>query len=78
MSVKAALHLQPWEPLPAEIYDDEMDSEGGRLLKRVVAASVSKYHPVPMVAPAVNAGFPETYELVRRARHRFKARPLRN
>ena len=61
MFVKAALHLQPWEPPPAEIYDDEMDSEGGRLLKRVVAASVSKYHPVPMMAlAAVNAGFPES------------------
>jgi hypothetical protein len=45
-----ALRLKPWELPPCEVFSNEMDTEGGKLLQRMVAAGVSKYHPDPLAA----------------------------
>jgi hypothetical protein len=45
-----ALHLKPWELPPCDIYDDDPDSEGKRLLKRMLDAGISRYHPDPLAA----------------------------
>jgi hypothetical protein len=45
-----ALRLNPWEKPPAWLYDNEMNSEGGKFLQRMLDAGVSRYHPDPMAA----------------------------
>jgi hypothetical protein len=45
-----ALHLKPWEIPPCDILDSDGDVEGARLLKRMLAAGVSRFHPDPMAA----------------------------
>jgi hypothetical protein len=45
-----ALHLKPWETAPCDIYDDDPDSPGKRLLKRMLEAGVSRYAPDPLAA----------------------------
>src|SRR5436853_7916108 len=44
------LHLKPWELPPADIYDDDPDSPGKRLLARMLAAGISRYAPDPLAA----------------------------
>jgi hypothetical protein len=43
-----SLRLKPWEIPPCSINDDEMDTDGGRLLQRMLDAGVSRYHPDPL------------------------------
>jgi len=52
-----ALHLKPWELPPCEINEDDADSPGKRLLKRMLDAGVSRYAPDPLAAlEAAGAG----------------------
>jgi hypothetical protein len=45
-----ALHLKPWELPPCDIYEDDPDSPGKRLLKRMLDAGISQFHPDPIAA----------------------------
>jgi hypothetical protein len=47
-----ALHLKPWEhpPIWVDDPDDYPDREAARLLKRMLAAGVSRFDPDPMRA----------------------------
>src|SRR6516162_8637115 len=52
-----ALRLKPWETAPCDIYDDDPDSPGKRLLRRMLKAGVSRYAPDPLAAlEAAGAG----------------------
>jgi hypothetical protein len=44
------LHLKPWELPPCDIYPNDPDSPGKRLLKRMLEADVSRYAPDPIAA----------------------------
>jgi hypothetical protein len=48
----STLHLKPWEHAPCWVDDpdDYPDPEAARLLKRMLKAGVSRYHPDPLAA----------------------------
>jgi hypothetical protein len=53
------LNLHPWQSPPCHIDLDEIgenDAEGAELLKRMLAAGVSRYHPDPLGALAAVGG----------------------
>jgi hypothetical protein len=48
-----ALHLRPWEESPCHVDEDdpqERDKQAQALLRRMLAAGVSRYHPDPLRA----------------------------
>jgi hypothetical protein len=47
-----ALHLRPWERSPAMAAADD-DGPAGQLLRRMLAAGLSRYEPDPLVALGV-------------------------
>ena len=47
---RRALRLKPWELPPCDIYEDDPDSPGKRLLKRMLDAGISQFHPDPVAA----------------------------
>jgi hypothetical protein len=44
------LHLKPWELPPCDIYEDDPNTAGKRLLKRMLDAGISRYAPDPIAA----------------------------
>ena len=44
-----ALNLQPWDVAPCDA-DENIDDGAGKLLRRMLAAGISRFHPDPLAA----------------------------